>query len=112
MKSQAAYLKDILKSIERIETYTQSGQDEFMQSGLIQDAVVRNFEVICEVVKRLSSELLSKASHIPWRQIAGFRDVLIHDYDELDLETIWNTRQNYILPLKEAVIELLANLEE
>ncbi len=112
MKSQEAYLRGILKCVERIEAYTQNGQDEFVQSNLIQDAVIRNFEVIGEIVKRLSPELLNKTSHIPWRQIAGFRDVLIHDYDEIDLESVWNTRQHYMPPLKEAVIELLANLDE
>ncbi|MEO0564193.1 MAG: HepT-like ribonuclease domain-containing protein, partial [Chloroflexota bacterium] len=72
-----------------------------------QDAVVRNFEIIGEVVKRLPAELLSQQSQIPWRAIAGFRDVLIHDYAHVDLDEVWRTIKRDLLPLREAVEALL-----
>ena len=74
MNDDLIYLGDILDRIERIESYTQEEKDRFYQSLLIQDAVIRCFEVIGEAVKQLSPEIRKKYPEITWRKIAGFRE--------------------------------------
>lgn len=84
------FLDDILARIARIEVYTQGGKATFFASILIQDGVIRRLEVIGEATKRLSPELRSANPAIPWRQLAGLRDVLIHHYGNVDLNEVWN----------------------
>lgn len=112
MKDQRVYLRDMLDRIERIEEYTRDGREAFEQSRLIQDGVVRSFEVIGEVVKRLSDDLKAKHPDIPWRRIAGFRDVLIHDYDEVLTDEVWRVVEVNLQPLKHVVEQLLTQLEQ
>lgn len=80
MKDDRLYLINIIECIERIEAYTKGGKEVFLASTLIQDAVVRNFEIIGEATKRMSQPLKDQQPHVPWRRIAGLRDVLIHNY--------------------------------
>ncbi len=79
MNKDLLYLESIRDCLERIAEYTATGQQAFLDSRLIQDGVIRNLEVIGEATKNLSSELRESNPAIPWRQIAGMRDVLIHD---------------------------------
>lgn len=90
MNEDLIYLEDILERINRIEFYTEEGKKTFNQSFLIQDGVIRCFEVMGEAVKHLSPDLRQQYTDIPWRQIAGFRDVLIHDYMGVDFDEIWD----------------------
>jgi uncharacterized protein with HEPN domain len=73
-----------------------------------QDAVIRQLEIIGEAVKRLSPELLGRCPDIPWRRIAGMRDVLIHDYMGVDLDAVWQVTQDNLPQLRGAVVELLS----
>jgi len=79
VRDNRLYLSNIKECIERIESYTSEGREAFMQTPMIQDAVIRNFEIIGEATKRLSAELRISYPKIKCQQIAGFRDVLIHD---------------------------------
>lgn len=67
---------------------------------MIQDAVIRNLEIIGEATKKLSPEIREKHSRIPWKQIAGLRDVLIHDYMRVDALEVWGVVENNLDELK------------
>ena len=81
-----------------------------MNTRLIQDGVIRNFEIIGEATKRLSEELRSNYPSVPWKQMAGFRDVLIHDYLRVDSNEVWDVVANNLPDLKANVEEILRNL--
>ena len=108
MNKDRLYLESIRDCMERIAEYTANGDDAFMASRLIQDGVIRNLEVIGEATKNLSSELRDANPAIPWRQIAGMRDVLIHDYLKVNLARVWRTVVTDLPPLRAVVSELLA----
>ena len=90
MKDDRVYLQHILDAIAKIETYTADGREAFSRSTMIQDAVIRNFEIIGEATKRLSAQLRAQHPEVPWRVIAGFRDVLIHEYEGIEVNEVWN----------------------
>ena len=71
-----------------------------------QDAVVRQLEIIGEATKRVSKELRSKHPDIPWSDMAGMRDVLLHDYIDVDLGVVWKTASENIPDLKALIIKL------
>ena len=112
MSDDRVYLRDILERIDRIEAYTRGGREEFYKSLLIQDGVIRSFEVVGEAVKQLSMELRENYPDVAWRRIAGFRDVLIHNYMGLDLDEVWNAVERYLPDFKRAVLIILQELED
>jgi uncharacterized protein with HEPN domain len=67
---------------------------------MIQDAVVRQLEIIGEATKRISSELRSVNPQIPWSDMAGMRDILIHDYIDVDVDIVWKTASESLIKLK------------
>ena len=99
MRSHILYLKDIVESIEKILEYSEDiDYEEFITSSMIFDAVVRNFEIIGEATKNISDEIKSEFPDIPWSDMIGMRNILIHSYFGVDYLIVWNT------------IELLPNL--
>ncbi len=74
---------------------------------MAQDAVIRNFEVIGEASKRLSEEAKAHCPDVPWRDIAGFRDVLIHNYMGINVRRVWNVIEQDLPTLRRAVESLL-----
>jgi uncharacterized protein with HEPN domain len=91
----------------RILSYTAQGQAAFVANEQMQDATIRNLEIIGEAAKSLSEATRSRRADIPWRQIAGMRDKLIHQYFGVNLELVWSTVEIEIPRLKKAVEELL-----
>ncbi len=89
--------------------------EAFFKNEEKQDAVIRKIEIAGEATKKLSSDLRSRFNHIPWRAIAGMRDKLIHDYFDVDLETVWQTAiEDIPLLVKEIekIIQILEREEE
>jgi uncharacterized protein with HEPN domain len=78
-----------------------------MSNRTIRDAVVRNFEIIGEATKRLSDQAKSRRPEIRWRDVAGFRDLLIHAYQSVDYIEVWNIVEHHLPSLREAVDSLL-----
>jgi len=111
MKDDGLYLSNILKCIQRIEGYVAEGQDAFMGNSMMQDAVIRNFEVMGEATKRPSDGLKQENADIPWRQMAGFRDVLIHDYLMVELDEVWAVVERDLPTIKPRLRELLQQME-
>ena len=95
MKDDFSLLSHILDSIKRIEKYVEVGEKAFLVDTMVQDAVIRNFEVIGEAVKNLSDGLRDRSPTVPWKQISGMRDFLIHVYFGVKLETVWETVQDH-----------------
>ncbi len=107
MKEDAIYLTHILEAIQKIEDYTQAGHAAFASDVKTQDAVMRNLEIIGEAAKNLSVETKSKSNHIPWKQVAGMRDVLIHAYFGVNIDTVWETVDMQLPILKSEIMKLM-----
>ena len=89
------FLLHIASSFEKILQYVKDmTENEFSTNSLVQDAVVRNYEIIGEAAKNVSEEFRVQHPEIDWRGMAGFRDVLIHQYFGIDLINVWNISQN------------------
>ncbi len=102
------YLLDILERCERITRYVEGlDQVRWSQDERTQDAVLRNLEVIGEAVKRLPGDLRQQAPDIPWQDIAGLRDILIHEYEGVDFAIVWDIAVNEVPALHQAVSGLL-----
>lgn len=100
MNDSSFYVGEIVNRLERIQRYTATGHDDFMASEMIQDAVLRNFQVIGEAAKRLPNEFRQRHSDVPWRRMTGFRDVVVHDYADIILEEVWLTIEQNLPELK------------
>ena len=111
-KDDSVYLRHVLDAIFRIEEYTQDiTHENFLNSHLRQDGVIRQIEVIGEAVKKLSTELKGRHPEIPWKDVAGTRDKLIHDYFGVDLDAVWNTAKKDIPELKDEIREIIEAIE-
>jgi len=103
MKDDKLYLIHIWESIQRIESYSLDGKAAFLSSNIMQDAIIRNFEIIGEATKHISPELRQSHPEIQWRELAGFRDVLIHNYMGVDLVEVWNIIKNELPQIKSSL---------
>ncbi|ABQ28309.1 HepT-like ribonuclease domain-containing protein [Geotalea uraniireducens] len=108
-RRDADYLRDILEAMARISSYTAGMSFEgFMDDPRTQDAVVRNLEVIGEATKRLSGELRKKYRTIPWKDMAGVRDKLIHHYFGIEYKIVWSIASVDLPKLTDELKDILA----
>ncbi|MDH5752857.1 MAG: DUF86 domain-containing protein [Deltaproteobacteria bacterium] len=110
-KDDRVYLEHIREAIIRIESYTFGGKEAFLQDTLIQDGVLRNLQTLAESTQRLSQALTSSYPGVEWRAIAGFRNILVHDYLGLDLERVWGVVEYRIPSLKKAIENMLSRID-
>ena len=111
-KDDTVYLRHILDAIKQIETYLESVQeDKFLQTRLVQDAVVRQLEIIGEATRNLSTEFRVKYSEVPWNQIIGLRNRIAHDYLNVDIQIVWEITQNDIPTLEQQVMQILEEIK-
>jgi uncharacterized protein with HEPN domain len=112
VKDDRVYLKHILRCVSRIEEYAVGGRAEFMASHLIQDGVIRNLQTLAESSQRLSEGLKGSHPSVDWKGLAGFRNVLVHDYLGVDLELVYRAVERDVPTLRAACEALLRSLAE
>ena len=110
MKQDKIYLLHIAECINRIEKYTKQGPKTFLESTLIQDAVIRNLQTLGQSVLKISDALKSQHPEVDWRSIIGFRNVLVHDYLGLNQKRIWEIADKDLPDLKEKIHAIWENL--
>jgi uncharacterized protein with HEPN domain len=103
-------LSDLLETIQRIEKYASEGRERFETDELVQTWIVHHLQILGEAARGLSADLRARASDIPWPQIIAMRNILVHAYFGVDLETVWSTVENDLPHLKSR-LEALAGLE-
>jgi uncharacterized protein with HEPN domain len=87
--------------------FTSGGEDDFRASPLIQAAVVRNLEIVGEAAKQLPQDFRDEHPTVPWREMTGMRDLLIHAYHRVDLDLVWSTVETSLPPLLDWLEERL-----
>lgn len=106
-KDDSIYVDHILECILKIKTFCEGVEKQgFIENAMLQDAVIRNVEVIGEAAKKLSAEFRKMHYHIPWKEISGMRDKLIHNYFGVDIEIVWKTVQKDIPYLESLIKEI------
>ena len=110
MKDDSLYVQHILDCIAKIQKYTAAGREPFFESTLIQDAVVRNLQVLAESAKRIDGHWRDLYPSVPWRQIAGFRNIAVHEYLGIDLNDIWDIVSLDLPSLRKEIEKLQAEM--
>lgn len=107
-RNESVYLADILDAIDRIRDYTSAGREAFEASRLIQDAVIRNLEIIGEAARKVSEAMRQSHPEIPWTEIAGTRNRVIHGYFEVNLDIVWLIVEKDLPVLRGQIAPLLS----
>lgn len=111
-KDNRVYFLHIQEEIERIREFTAEGHTAFLTTPLVQNAVVYNLTVIGEAARQVSVWLKEKHPEVPWRDIIGTRNKVVHEYFRIDLDAVWDVVQNDLPQLSQQAVTILAELEE
>lgn len=108
MQRDKEYLTDILESCKLVISHTSNiTKDEFLIDVKCQDAVIRRFEIIGEAARRISDELKNECPEIPWFEMTGMRNAMIHEYDDVDMVIVWETVKKDIPALVIAIEKII-----
>lgn len=110
MKDDRLYLIHMRECVHKIEKYTAGGRSAFLGGDIIQDAVIRNLQTMAEASQRVSETRQAAHPEVEWFKIAGFRNILVHDYLGVDLDKIWEVVEHDVPPLKTAVKKMLGEI--
>jgi len=114
-KDIKVFIQDILESIELIEDYAKGvNKEDFLDKDdnlQMKDAIIRRLEIIGEAVKNIPDDFKKDYPDIPWKQISGMKDVLIHEYFGVSLERVWNTAKEDLPELKEVIVKILKDIK-
>ncbi len=109
-KNFTIYLNDIREAINSIEIFVEGMTfEEFKNDDKTSSAVIRKFEIIGEATKNIPEDIRNQHSQIPWKEIAGMRDKLIHAYSEVDLKLVWMTIKQRLPELKSVIEKISEN---
>jgi uncharacterized protein with HEPN domain len=107
------YIEDILECLAKIEEYTgRITENEFYEDTQAQDAVLRRLEIIGEAVKKIPQEFRDRYQDIPWKEIAGLRDILIHEYFGVNLKRTWKVVKEDIFELRDQILRIRESLNK
>ena len=110
MRSDREKLEDILEAIERIDRYAVQGVQAFEQNELIQVWFIQNLQVIGEASRSLSATIRDEYPEVPWSQMIGMRNVLTHNYFEVDVDIVWTVIDQELPALKRSIVLILDSL--
>ncbi|OMF80314.1 hypothetical protein BK142_07395 [Paenibacillus glucanolyticus] len=104
---------DIIESIHRIETYLLNVEyEEFLSNQMLLDAVVRNLEIIGEAARNMNDEIKEKYQEVPWRNMIGLRNILIHEYFGIDESIIWEVSKRNLQEIKPVIMKAIQEAED
>ena len=107
-KNRNVYLTDILRAAADVETYlVDASMEDFITDRMLQDAVIRKIAIIGEAVKHLTKTVKKEQKDVPWKKIVGMRNIVIHDYAEVDLKIVWDAVKKDIPVLVQATQKIL-----
>jgi uncharacterized protein with HEPN domain len=112
-RDETLYLRHVLDAIDTVNEYLQGvNEEKFKNTRLIQDGVIRQIEIVGEAVRHISKDLRKTYPEIPWRDVAGMRDKLIHGYFGVDIEKVWDTAKDDLPILRKQVVQILKDFEQ
>ena len=111
-RNRRVRIEDMVEAVERIQRYTAGMTFEtFSEDQRTIDAVIRNVEVLGEAARHVDDDVAVQAPDVPWADVRGMRNVVMHEYFGVDLTTVWKTVADDLAPLRTALLALLARLE-